>query len=83
MSWDDIATTLAGLTKNLLVTEFKMETKARNKRGKISKHVEADYKIEKFLDSLKLHFSDVRLGDLTKKEVSGGGRQLILCSGKK
>ena len=28
-------------------------------------------------------FSDVRLGDLTKKDVSGGGRQLILCSGKK
>jgi hypothetical protein len=79
LSWPEIAETLAGLTHRLLITEFKLNTKARSGQSETDTFVAADYTLENFMTALEAHFADVQLGEITQQEESGGKRQLILC----
>ena len=91
LTWPEIAEALAGLTGQLLITEFKIDTLARSSRGPLDSHVSEDYTLGNFLAALEDHFDDVRLGEITRKnpgggcntnmvkQNAGGNRQLILC----
>jgi len=79
LSWLEIAETLAGLTHRLLITEFKLNTRARSSQSETDTFVAADYTLENFMTALRTYFADVQLGEITQQDEWGGKRQLILC----
>ena len=75
INWKEIASILSKLTKKILITEFKFSTNAIASENYITKSWKNNYRLDNFLNALKLFYKKVKVVNLNDKNV----RKIIIC----
>jgi hypothetical protein len=79
LPWTVIAERLSGLTRKILVTEFKPGTRASHSKQGMTEGVAGDYSLEHLTAALEQHFTSVEvLGDFTAMG-SDSPRTMLVC----
>ena len=79
LPWAVIAERLSGLTRKVLVTEFKPGTRASHSKQEMTEGVAGDYTLEHLVAALEEHFPSVEVvGDFTAVG-SASPRTMVVC----
>ena len=78
MSWEAIAEKLSLFSNQILITEFKNDTKASNIDSKLTQNI-IDYDLNSFMNSLNLYFKNCDIIGDYSIAADKGVRTLIIC----
>ena len=79
LPWSAIVEPLAGLTRRLLITEFKAGTKARGHKVEMTRTLQEDYSLDRFVEALKDRFRSVEVLGSYSAQMGHSLRTMLIC----